>query len=156
MSQSHISPHPAVCFFFFLMIRRPPRSTLFPYTTLFRSRSISSRKLSASRRYSSRSQANGCNDRPTMPDQAIAQERPARGELLTLDVDSLAYGGKGVARRNGYVVFVSGALPGDRVTAEVTKAKRGYAEASTREILRESPDRVPPRCDHGGDRKSTR
>src|SRR6266571_7256681 len=27
------------CFFFFLMIRRPPRSTLFPYTTLFRSRS---------------------------------------------------------------------------------------------------------------------
>src|SRR5438132_6807212 len=26
------------CFFFFLMIRRPPRSTLFPYTTLFRSR----------------------------------------------------------------------------------------------------------------------
>src|SRR3712207_7728413 len=28
-----------ICFFFFLMIRRPPRSTLFPYTTLFRSRS---------------------------------------------------------------------------------------------------------------------
>src|SRR5256885_6285836 len=28
---------PIVCFFFFLMIRRPPRSTLFPYTTLFRS-----------------------------------------------------------------------------------------------------------------------
>src|SRR2546423_14395176 len=27
----------ASCFFFFLMIRRPPRSTLFPYTTLFRS-----------------------------------------------------------------------------------------------------------------------
>ena len=27
----------AFCFFFFLMIRRPPRSTLFPYTTLFRS-----------------------------------------------------------------------------------------------------------------------
>src|SRR5258705_1143099 len=30
------SPHPALLFFF-LMIRRPPRSTLFPYTTLFRS-----------------------------------------------------------------------------------------------------------------------
>src|SRR4051812_49580633 len=28
---------PLPCFFFFLMIRRPPRSTLFPYTTLFRS-----------------------------------------------------------------------------------------------------------------------
>jgi 23S rRNA (uracil1939-C5)-methyltransferase len=86
-----------------------------------------------------------------MPDGTITQERPARGELLTLDVESLAYGGKGVARRNGYVVFVAGALPGDRVTAEVTKAKRGYAEASTREILSPSPDRVPPRCDHGGE-----
>jgi 23S rRNA (uracil1939-C5)-methyltransferase len=79
------------------------------------------------------------------------QERPARGELLTLDVESLAYGGKGVARRNGYVVFVSGALPGDRVTAEVTRAKRGYAEATTREIVRPSSDRVAPRCDHAGE-----
>jgi 23S rRNA (uracil1939-C5)-methyltransferase len=86
-----------------------------------------------------------------MTDGTITQERPARGELLTLDVESLAYGGKGIARRNGYVVFVSGALPGDRVTAEVTRAKKGYAEASTKEIVRESPDRVPPRCDHGGE-----
>jgi 23S rRNA (uracil1939-C5)-methyltransferase len=86
-----------------------------------------------------------------MPESTATQTRPSRGELLTLDVESLAYGGRGVARRNGYVVFVSGALPGDRVTAEVTKAKRGYAEASVREIVRESPDRIPPRCDHGGE-----
>jgi 23S rRNA (uracil1939-C5)-methyltransferase len=86
-----------------------------------------------------------------MTGETATQERPARGELLTLDVESLAYGGKGVARRNGYVVFVAGALPGDRVTAEVTRAKRGYAEASTREVVRPSPDRVPPRCDHGGE-----
>src|SRR5215203_1922228 len=32
-----MSSRTPVCFFFFLMIRRPPRSTLFPYTTLFRS-----------------------------------------------------------------------------------------------------------------------
>src|SRR6266480_5897859 len=32
-----LSIHPLLPFFFFLMIRRPPRSTLFPYTTLFRS-----------------------------------------------------------------------------------------------------------------------
>ena len=36
-----------VCFFFFLMIRRPPRSTLFPYTTLFRSYTAQSRCGSA-------------------------------------------------------------------------------------------------------------
>ena len=86
-----------------------------------------------------------------MPRGGATTPRPARGELLTLDVESLAYGGKGIARRDGYVVFVTGALPGDRVTAEVTKAKRDYAEASTREIVHESPDRVPPRCDHGGE-----
>src|ERR1051326_9423703 len=34
---SHLCAVVMVCFFFFLMIRRPPRSTLFPYTTLFRS-----------------------------------------------------------------------------------------------------------------------
>jgi 23S rRNA (uracil1939-C5)-methyltransferase len=86
-----------------------------------------------------------------MSDQTATEQRPTRGELLTLDVESLAYGGKGIARRDGYVVFVAGALPGDRVSAEVTKAKRGYAEAQAREIVRESPDRVPPRCDHGGE-----
>src|SRR3989442_13164728 len=39
----HLSEQPVqyfLCFFFFLMIRRPPRSTLFPYTTLFRSLSF--------------------------------------------------------------------------------------------------------------------
>jgi 23S rRNA (uracil1939-C5)-methyltransferase len=72
--------------------------------------------------------------------------RPARGELRELEVETLAYGGRGVARSNGYVIFVSGALPGDRVSAQVTKAKRDYAE-----VLRPSPDRVPIRCDHGGE-----
>src|SRR5438132_9582719 len=33
----HLFSFSSICFFFFLMIRRPPRSTLFPYTTLFRS-----------------------------------------------------------------------------------------------------------------------
>jgi 23S rRNA (uracil1939-C5)-methyltransferase len=86
-----------------------------------------------------------------MAESTATETRPSRGELLTLDVESLAYGGKGIARRDGYVVFVSGALPGDRVTAEITKAKRGYAEASVREIIRESPDRIPALCDHGGE-----
>jgi 23S rRNA (uracil1939-C5)-methyltransferase len=77
--------------------------------------------------------------------------RPARGDVHELEVETLAYGGKGVARRNGYVIFVSGALPGDRVRAEVTRAKRDYAEATATQVLRPSPDRVPPRCDHGGE-----
>ncbi|HYY05183.1 MAG TPA: 23S rRNA (uracil(1939)-C(5))-methyltransferase RlmD [Candidatus Limnocylindria bacterium] len=76
--------------------------------------------------------------------------RPARGDELDLTVDTLAYGGNGVARRDGYVVFVAGGLPGDKVRAVVTKSKRSYAEARAVEVLEPSPDRVPPRADHPG------
>jgi 23S rRNA (uracil1939-C5)-methyltransferase len=77
--------------------------------------------------------------------------RPGKGDELVLDVDTLAYGGRGVARSNGYVVFVSGALPGDRVRARLTKAKRAFAEARTVELIRPGADRVPDRCVHGGE-----
>jgi 23S rRNA (uracil1939-C5)-methyltransferase len=76
--------------------------------------------------------------------------RPARGAELELTVDSLAHGGNGVARLDGYVVFVAGALPGDRVRAVVGKSKRAYAEARAVEVLEPSPDRIEPRADHPG------
>ncbi len=77
--------------------------------------------------------------------------KPRRGEQLELEIESLAYGGRGVARSNGFVVFVAGGLPGDRLRAEVTKSKRNFAEARVAELLRPSPERVPDRCDHGGE-----
>jgi 23S rRNA (uracil1939-C5)-methyltransferase len=76
--------------------------------------------------------------------------RPQRGAELELTVDSLAYGGAGVARLEGYVVFVQGAIPGDRVRAVVGKSKRAYAEARAVEILEPSPDRIEPEADHPG------
>jgi 23S rRNA (uracil1939-C5)-methyltransferase len=79
-----------------------------------------------------------------------SQARPSRGDVLELTVDSLAHGGNGVARHDGYVVFVAGAVPGDRVRAVVGKAKRAYAEARAVEVVAPSPDRVPPRADHPG------
>jgi 23S rRNA (uracil1939-C5)-methyltransferase len=80
-----------------------------------------------------------------------AARAPRRGEQLELEIDSLAFGGRGVARADGFVVFVAGALPGDRVRAEVTKGKKRFAEARTVELLRASPDRLPDRCVHGGE-----
>ncbi|MGB7588537.1 MAG: 23S rRNA (uracil(1939)-C(5))-methyltransferase RlmD [Solirubrobacterales bacterium] len=77
--------------------------------------------------------------------------RPRRGEVLEVEIDSLAFGGRGVARAEGYVVFVAGALPGDRVRAEVTKAKRRFAEARTVELLSPGADRVPDQCVHEGE-----
>jgi 23S rRNA (uracil1939-C5)-methyltransferase len=74
-----------------------------------------------------------------------------RGDLLEVEIDSLAFGGRGVARSDGFVVFVAGALPGDRVRAEVTKGKKRFAEARTVELLSPGADRVPDRCVHGGE-----
>ncbi|HSO98404.1 MAG TPA: 23S rRNA (uracil(1939)-C(5))-methyltransferase RlmD [Solirubrobacteraceae bacterium] len=76
--------------------------------------------------------------------------RPRRGDLLELQIESLAFGGAGVARRDGYVVFVAGGMPGDTVRAEVGKAKRAYAEARALEVLVPGPDRIPPRAGHPG------
>ncbi len=76
--------------------------------------------------------------------------RLQRGEELELQVDALAYGGAGVARTDGYVVFVRGGMPGDLVRARVTKAKRSFAEADSVELLTSGPDRVQPSAPHPG------
>jgi 23S rRNA (uracil1939-C5)-methyltransferase len=71
-----------------------------------------------------------------------------KDEEVELQVDSLAYGGNGVARLDGFVVFVRRGLPGDRVRARVTKVKRGFAEALATEVLEPSPQRVEAPCAH--------
>jgi 23S rRNA (uracil1939-C5)-methyltransferase len=81
-------------------------------------------------------------------DAAIRSARPRQGAELELEIDSLAQGGRGVARADGYVVFVSGALPGDRVRARVVRSKRAYGEAKAVELLRPSSDRIPDSCVH--------
>jgi 23S rRNA (uracil1939-C5)-methyltransferase len=77
-------------------------------------------------------------------------QRPSRGDELELTIDSLAFGGNGVARHDGYVVFVVGAVPGDRVRARVTRPKRDYAEAITVEILEPSAERISATAPHPG------
>jgi 23S rRNA (uracil1939-C5)-methyltransferase len=71
-----------------------------------------------------------------------------KDEEIEVQVDSLAYGGNGVARLNGFVVFVRRGLPGDRVRARVTKVKRGFAEALAVDVLEPSPHRVDAPCAH--------
>jgi 23S rRNA (uracil1939-C5)-methyltransferase len=67
---------------------------------------------------------------------------------LELTIDRLAYGGNGVARLNGFVVFVRRGLPGDRVRARVTKVQRRHAEALATEVLEPGPQRVDAPCAH--------
>lgn len=68
--------------------------------------------------------------------------RLRRGEIFEGEIETLAYGGRGITRPGGFVVFVSGGLPGDVVRAEVSKSKRGYAEANALEIVKPGPERI--------------
>ena len=71
-----------------------------------------------------------------------------RDQELELTIDSLAYGGNGVARLDGFVVFVRRGLPGDTVRARVTKVQRRHAEAVTTEVIVAGPQRVDAPCAH--------
>jgi 23S rRNA (uracil1939-C5)-methyltransferase len=83
--------------------------------------------------------------------QQAARPRPRRGDEIELTVDRLAYGGAGVARtETGYVVFVRGAVPGDRVRARIGKSKRSWAEAELMDLLEPSPARIEPKAPHPG------
>jgi 23S rRNA (uracil1939-C5)-methyltransferase len=85
--------------------------------------------------------------------EASAATRPPRPDLhqeVEVTIDALAHGGAGVARLDGYVLFVGGAIPGDRVRAKVTKRKRAYGEARTLEVLTPSPERIEPKAAHPG------
>jgi len=63
-------------------------------------------------------------------------------------VERLAYGGPGVARADGFAIFVEGAAPDERVRARIRRTYRRHAEADLVSIEAASPSRVQPRCPH--------
>ncbi len=67
---------------------------------------------------------------------------------LTLTIEKIVYGGLGLARHEGRVVFVPGVAAGERVRAEVVADKKNYLEAELLEILEPSPQRVAPPCEY--------
>ena len=71
-------------------------------------------------------------------------------ELIELDIESIAFQGVAVGRKDGMVYFVKGAAPGDKVNARVLRKKRSYYEARCEEVLEASPHRVEPECKYFG------
>ncbi len=69
---------------------------------------------------------------------------------VVLDIESLDLEARGIARQDGKVVFVEGALPGERVQATVVRRKPSYEIARTTAVLRPSAQRVTPKCPHFG------
>lgn len=73
-----------------------------------------------------------------------------RGDEVDVRIDRMSYGGRGVGRVDGFVVFVADSAPGDLLRAKLASVKRSYAEAEPVRIDAPSPDRVAPRCPHFG------
>lgn len=77
-------------------------------------------------------------------------DRSRPGPRVDLDIESLDLDAQGVAHHEGKVVFVNGALPGERVRAEIRRRKPRFDTADTVSVLRESSLRARPRCPHFG------
>jgi 23S rRNA (uracil1939-C5)-methyltransferase len=73
-----------------------------------------------------------------------------KGDFIQLKIDRVAFGGQGIARADGLVIFVKGAIPGDRVNALIFRKKKAYAEAKIQEFLAPSPDRIEAPCPYFG------
>ena len=76
--------------------------------------------------------------------------RPHRGDRLTVDVIDLAFGGEGVARADGYVVFVPGGVPGDRLEVRLVQVRPRFARGEIERVLTPSEHRTEPPCPYFG------
>ena len=70
----------------------------------------------------------------------------AIGRLYDVSIDDLSHDGLGIARIDGFLVFVKDALPGERVVIKVTNAKKNYAHAEAVEMIRPTHQRINPPC----------
>src|SRR5215831_14805692 len=76
--------------------------------------------------------------------------RPRRGDTVSLTIDDLAFGGEGVGRADGYVVFVPGGIPGDRVRVRLDQARSRFGRGLIEEIEVSSRHRVEAPCPYFG------
>src|SRR2546422_11071918 len=76
--------------------------------------------------------------------------KPHRGDVLDITIDDLAFGGEGVGRVHGYVMFVRGGLPGDQLRVKVTETRGRYGRGVIESVTVPSPHRVPAPCPYFG------
>src|SRR5689334_22150082 len=85
---------------------------------------------------------------PSRPVVRPSERAMKVNELLNLDVEDLALGGKALARHEGRIVFVDRGLPGDVLSARVTRVKPNWAEARLESLVRPSAARIAAACPH--------
>jgi 23S rRNA (uracil1939-C5)-methyltransferase len=67
-----------------------------------------------------------------------------------LEIDDLSHDARGIGRIDGKAVFIAGALPGERVAGGHLHNGRNFDSGTAEQILRASPDRIEPKCQHFG------
>lgn len=72
------------------------------------------------------------------------------GEEFTGNVSAIAFGGQGIVRLNGFVIFVPFSAPGDKVRGVITSRKKQFATGKIIELLESSPLRTTPLCPYYG------
>ena len=76
---------------------------------------------------------------------------PKKGMDIELDIESLAFGGMGISKINGKIIFVKNAIPDQRVLARITKKRKSYFEARKLSVIKESNFYTKPTCIHFND-----
>ena len=78
------------------------------------------------------------------------RQNPAENPILHATIESLDQEGRGVAHVEGKTIFIDGALPNERVTYQSQRIKPSYEVANVVAVLRQSNQRVVPKCPHFG------
>lgn len=88
----------------------------------------------------------------TRPASQTSRTTPMRKDapIIEADILDVSHDARGVARHEGKVVFVDGALPGERARVQLKRRGRDFDEGEMIELLSASPDRVEPLCQHFG------
>jgi 23S rRNA (uracil1939-C5)-methyltransferase len=71
-------------------------------------------------------------------------------QVIDLTIEDIAFGGKGVARENGRVVFIPFTIEGEKISAEIVREKKQFAEAELVDLRESSPHRIQPECPYFG------
>ena len=72
------------------------------------------------------------------------------GDLIEGQIEKIAFGGEGILRHRGFVVFIPFTAPGDHLICRLTEVKKSFARGELIELKKPSPDRIKPLCPYFG------
>ncbi|MGM0502710.1 MAG: 23S rRNA (uracil(1939)-C(5))-methyltransferase RlmD [Bacillota bacterium] len=77
----------------------------------------------------------------------MSQTPVEKGELVTIKLDNIAYGGDAVGRKDNFTIFVPQGIPGEVVKIKITTVKKSYARGELISVIEEAEERITPECE---------